>query len=273
MDFLISIRDYVAQGGIHLLFSAICAIVFVIVGFKLSGWIVKLISHGRGLSHLDESVRTFILSFIGVALKVLVVVVAATIIGINGTVLSAVLGSAGLAVGLAMQGSLANFAGGLMILFFRPFKVGDFVTAAGESGTVTEIGIFYTKLMTIDNKCVTIPNGAISNATVTDYSTADRRRVDLEFSVAYGSDIDKVKKVILTVVSANDKVLDDPAPFTALLRQDASALVFVVRAWCATGDYWSVYFNLMENMKKAFDSVGISIPYSQLDVHLVGKDQ
>ena len=272
MEFLTLIRDYIAQGGINLLFSAICAIVFVIVGFKLSGWIVKLLGRSPAFKRMDAGVRTFLNSFIGVGIKVLVIVVDATIVGINGTVLSTVIGSVGLAIGLATQGSLSNLAGGLMIIFFRPFKVGDYVTAAGESGTVKEIGVFYTKLMTIDNKCVTIPNASVSSATVVDYSTADLRRVDLEFSVAYGSDIDKVKKVILTVASANEKVLTDPAPFTALLRQDQSALVFVVRAWCVTADYWNVYFNLMENMKKAFDSVGIAIPYNQLDVHLVNKD-
>ena len=160
-----------------------------------------------------------------------------------------------------------------MILIFRPFKVGDYIDNHTDSGTVKEIGIFYTTLVTPDNKTITVPNGLLSNATVVNYSTNDTRRVDIEFSVAYGSDIDKVTKVMLTVAGASEKVLKDPAPFASLLRHDANALVFVIRAWCDSSEYWNVYFYLEENMKKAFDAVGIEIPFSQLDVHFDKTEQ
>lgn len=263
-----AIKTYIAQGGINLIFSAICALVFVLVGFKLSGWIVKLMKKSRAFQKLDESVATFAGSVIGVALKILVIIIAATIVGIDATALSAVLGSAGLAIGLALQGSLSNFAGGMMILFFRPFKVGDYIDNHSDSGTVREIGIFYTTIDTPDNKRITIPNGALSNATVVNYSAEETRRVDFEFAVSYDSDIDEVIKVMLTVALSHNLVLRDPAPFAALLRQDSSAIVFVLRAWTNSADYWTVFFDIQEQMKKSFDKANIKIPYNQLDVHI-----
>ena len=272
MEFLESILNtikvFVTQNAINFIFSAICALVFILIGFKLSSWLVKALKKSKGFSKLDASAASFIGSFIGITLKILVVVVAASIVGIDVTALSAVFATAGVTVGLALQGSLSNLTGGLMILIFRPFKVGDYIDNHSDSGTVREIGIFYTTLDTPDNKRITIPNGLLSNATVVNYSAEPLRRVDMEFSVAYTSDIDKVNDVMLTVVKANEKVLGDPAPFVALLRQDASALVFVARAWVKSEDYWDVYFYLCETMKKAFDTVGIEIPYDQLDVHV-----
>ncbi len=263
-----TIKNYVAEGGVNLIFSAICALIFVLVGFKLSGWIVKLMKKSRGFKKLDESFATFIGSLVSVALKIIVIIIAATIVGIDATALSAILGSAGLALGLALQGSLSNFAGGMMILFFRPFKVGDYIDNHSDAGTVQEIGIFYTTLSTPDNKVITVPNGALSNATVVNYSVKDTRRVDFEFTASYTSSIDEVIKVMLTVALTNDKVLRDPAPFAALNRQDASALVFTLRAWTTSANYWDVYFGIQEQMKKAFDKAGIEIPFNQLDVHI-----
>ena len=264
---LATVKAFVTGSVINFIFSALCALVFILVGFKASGWIVDMIKKSKGFKKLDDSVESFLASLINITLKILVVVIAATIVGIDVTALSAVLATAGVTVGLALQGSLSNLTGGIMILIFRPFKVGDFIDNHSDSGTVKEIGIFYTTLHTADNKTITVPNGLLSNATVVNYSTQATRRVDMEFSVAYTSDIDQVNKVMRTVVEANDKVLKDPAPFVALLRQDASALVFVVRAWVQSSDYWNVYFYLCENMKKAFDTMGIEIPFNQLDVH------
>lgn len=271
MEFLQGILDtvkgFITGSAINFVFMAICAIVFVAIGFKLSSWFVGRLRKGKNFQKLDDSVESFLASFINIALKALIVIIAAAIVGIDVTAFSAVLASAGVTVGLALQGSLSNLTGGIMILIFRPFKVGDFIDNHTDSGTVTEIGIFYTTLHTPDNKTITVPNGLLSNATVVNYSTEATRRVDMEFSVAYTSDIDKVNKVMRTVTEANEKVLKDPAPFVSLLRQDASALVFVVRAWVKSEDYWDVYFYLGENMKKAFDTVGIEIPFNQLDVH------
>lgn len=268
MDVLNSIKTYVAQGGINLVFSAICALIFVLVGFKFSGWVVKLLKKSRSFKKLDESAASFIASLINVVLKIVIVIIAATIVGIDATALSAVLGSAGLAIGLALQGSLSNFAGGVMILFFRPFKVGDFIDNHSDSGVVREIGIFYTTIETPDNKCITVPNGALSNATVVNYSTKSTRRVDFEFTASFDSDIDEVIKVMLTVALSNAKVMRDPAPFAALNRQDASALIFTLRTWVKSEDYWTVYFDIQEQMKKAFDKNDIEIPFQKLDVHI-----
>ena len=270
MEILNEIKTFLATGGINLLFGAICAIIFVLIGFKLSGVLVRVLNRSHGYAKLDSSVKSFLNSMISIGTKVLVVVIAATILGIDGTALSTVLGTAGLAIGLALQGSLSNFAGGVMILFFKPFGVGDFIDNHTDSGTVKEIGIFYTTIVTPDNKRITIPNGALSNATVVNYSAEERRRVDLEFTAAYSTDIDKALRVMRAVAEAHALVLKEPAPLVRLVRQDASALSFAVRVWCKSIDYWTVYFDLNESMKKAFDKVGIEIPFNQLDVHING---
>ena len=268
MEFLNLVKTYVSQGGINLVFSAICALVFVLIGFKLTGIVVKFVKKTHAFKKLDESAASFLGSLIGISLKILVVVIAAIIVGIDATALSAVLGSAGLAIGLALQGSLSNFAGGIMIIFFKPFKIGDYIDNHSDAGTVRDIGIFYTTIATPDNKIITIPNGALSNATVVNYSTETTRRVDFEFTASYDSDIDKVIKTILTVALSNSLVLRDPAPFAALSKQESSALVFTLRTWVDAKDYWTVYFEMQEQMKKAFDAQGIEIPFSQLDVHI-----
>ena len=274
LDSLINtIKAFVTGSVINFIFLAICALVFIVIGFKLSSWIAKKVKTSKGLEKMDTSLAGFLCSFISIALKVLVVVVAATIVGFDVTALSAVLATAGVTAGLALQGSLTNLTGGLMILFFRPFKVGDYIDNHTDSGTVSEIGIFYTTLNTPDNKTITVPNGLLSNATVVNYSTKSTRRVDMEFSASYGSDIDMVNKVMLTVAGANDKILKDPAPFAALIRQEANSLVFVLRVWCNSADYWNVYFYLEESMKKAFDIKGIEIPFNQLDVHISDKTE
>ena len=267
-----TVQNFVTGSVINFIFLAICALVFVLIGFKLSSFVVTLIKKSKSFQKLDASIESFLASFINISLKILVVIIAATIVGFDVTALSAVIATFGVTAGLALQGSLSNLTGGIMILIFRPFKLGDYIDNHTDSGTVREIGIFYTTLLTPDNKTITVPNGLLSNATVVNYSTQNTRRVDLEFTVAYGSDIDKVLKVMRTVASANDKVLDEPAPFVALLRQDASALVFVIRAWCESAEYWNVYFYLEENMKKAFDAVGIEIPFPQLDIHHKNND-
>lgn len=266
-SFVNTVKVFITQSAVNFVFSAICALVFVLIGFKLSSLFVKLLKKSKTFQKLEDSLESFIASFINISLKLMTVIVAATIVGIDVTAFSAILAAAGVTVGLALQGSLSNLTGGLMILIFHPFRVGDYIDNHTDSGTVREIGIFYTTLDTPDNKRITIPNGLLSNATVVNYSAEATRRVDMEFSVAYSSDIDKVLKVMRTVTEANNKVLQDPAPFVALLRQDASALVFVVRAWVQSADYWSVYFYLCENMKKAFDATEIEIPFNQLDVH------
>ena len=178
------------------------------------------------------------------------------------------LASCGVAIGLALQGSLSNFAGGLMILFFKPFKVGDFIEASGESGVVTEITVVYTVLTTPDNKRVTIPNGSLTNSVIENYSAEPLRRVDLTFSTDYGCDIDMVKTVIGKLVEEHPLALAEPEPFVRLSAHGDSALTYAVRVWCKSEDYWTVHFDLTESVKKAFDQHDISIPYPQMDVHI-----
>ena len=271
-DILATVSNFVTGNVINFIFLSLCAIAFVAIGFGLSSLLIKLIKGNKFFKRLDATAGKFILSLISITLKILVVVAAAAIVGIDVTAFSAVLATFGVTIGLALQGSLSNLTGGIMILIFRPFKIGDYIDNHTDSGTVKEIGIFYTTLTTPDNKNITIPNGLLSNATVVNYSTNDTRRVDLEFPVAYGSDVEKVTKVMLTVAAANDKILSDPEPFAALLRQDDRALYFVIRAWCNSDDYWDVYFALTENMKKGFDAMGIEVPLRKFDVHVENEN-
>ena len=176
-------------------------------------------------------------------------------------------GVSSLAIGLALQGSLANIAGGFVLVIAKPFAIGDFIISGDISGTVEEIGIFHTKIITIDNKRIVVPNSTISNATLVNATAMKTRRVDLTFTASYDNDIDKVERVLTEVCRAHRLVLDDPAPFARLSAHKDSALEYTVRAWCNTDDYWTVYFDLFRDVKNAFDKNGISIPYPQVDVH------
>ena len=187
------------------------------------------------------------------------------------TSMVAVIGSAGVAIGLALQGGLSNIAGGLMIMIFRPFSVGDYISSSSGDGTVASIGIYHTTLVTPDCRRVVIPNSALTSSTVTNYSAEPRRRVDLDFSASYGDDIDKVRAAILSVANGIPQVLKDPAAEVMVSEHSDSAVKYRVRAWCKGEDYWTVYFALQENVKRAFDEAGISIPFPQVDVHMVDE--
>ena len=263
-----AILGFLTSFGIKLL----AAIIVLVVGIKLAGWIVKKLGKSKGFERLDTSVGHFLLSAVKILLYIVIVITAAGIIGIPATSFITVLASAGVAIGLALQGSLANIAGSIMILFFRPFKIGDYIEGNGVSGTVEDINLFYTVINTPDNKTITCPNGALSNGNIINYSTKDTRRVDLTFSVAYDSDIEKVKGIILAIINSEECVIKELEPFVALSAHNESSLDFVVRAWCKSADYWTLYFDLLEKVKKAFDVAGIEIPYPQMDVH-VKKDR
>lgn len=260
--------EKIIEGLIELGSKLIGLILILIIGFKLVKLIIKFLNKSKGFNKLEKSVRTFITSFIGIVLKVLVFITALGYLGIPMTSIITVFGSATLAIGLALQGGLTNMTGGLLLLIFKPFKVGDFIDCSGGSGTVAEITIFYTILDTPDNKRVVIPNGSLSNDHIVNYSTHATRRLDLKFTVGYDSDIDKVKKILVDTVNLEEKVLKDEEIFARLSEHGDSALVFTVRVWVNTSDYWDVKFNLEENVKRAFDKNGIEIPYPQLDVHL-----
>lgn len=256
--------DGCISGASRLVFASLV----LIIGFKLTKVIVNLMGKSKGFQKIDPGASSFLQSFIKIVLKVVVILSAAGILGVPMTSFITILGSAGVAIGLALQGSLTNIAGGLIILLFKPFNVGDTITAGDITGVVSSIGAFYTKILTFDNQVVVIPNGTISNQTLINVSDCDTRRVDITFSVGYECDHNKVKEVLLNVAKNHPKVLSDPEPMARLTQHGDSALDFTYRVWCKTEDYWDVYFDMEEMVKEEFDKNNISIPYPQLDVHI-----
>ena len=218
---------------------------------------------------MEKGLRTFIHAALRVVLWLLTLCIVLDYIGVPMTSLVALIGVLGLAVSLAIQGTLSNLAGGIQVLVSQPFKAGDYVEAGGVSGTVKEVGLAYTKLATVDNKVISVPNGQISGEKIINYTAEEKRRVDLTFSAAYGDPPEKVIGTIRQVVGAHPKALFTPEPFIRVNAFRDSSVEYVVRVWCATGDYWPLYHDLLEQVKAAFDREGISMPFSQLDVHLV----
>lgn len=243
------------------------ALLLLIIGFKLTSLITKKIAAAKALNKIDASTRGFIQSVINVLLKCLVGITALAVLGVPMTSMIAVIGSCGLAVGLALQGSLSNIAGGFIILVFKPFSVGDYITSGEISGTVEDIGIFHTKVLTNDNRRIIVPNSTISNATLTNVSALSLRRVDLTFTASYNTDISLVEKTLLSVCENHSMALSDPAPFARLSAHKDSALEYTVRVWCKADDYWTLYFDLIRDVKYAFDKAGVEIPYPQVNVH------
>lgn len=247
--------------------KAVIAIVSLIVGF----WIIKRVVatfETQLTKRAEKTLARFLSSLFSVFLKAILIITVASYIGLETTSLIAVLGAAGLAVGLALQGSLANFAGGVLILLFKPFKVGDLIEAQGFIATVREIQIFNTILLSADNRLIVIPNGKLSNESLVNINHEPTRRVDFVFGVGYDDDLDKVKSIIDKVTDAEERVLKDPAKVIVLSELADSSVNFTVRLWVNTPDYWGVYFDTHMAMKKAFDAEGISIPFPQRDVHL-----
>ena len=220
---------------------------------------------------VDTILISFVRNIAYVTAMAFVILAVLAKLGIQTTSFIAILGAAGLAIGLALQGSLSNFASGVMLVLFRPFKVGDFIEGGGTAGTVEEMLIFSTRLKTPDNREVFVPNGAITSGTIVNYSAKETRRADLVFGVGYEDDIAKVKQVIDEVMNADERILKDPAPTVGLVELGDNSVNIVVRPWVNAADYWGVYFDLNENMKLRFDKEGISIPYPQRDVHLHQK--
>ncbi len=266
-DLLDWLVDLITSLGIKVLIG----ILILAVGFFIIKAIKKIIKSSKRLDKIDLSVRSFLASFTTISLYIALFITLAMVWGIPVTSFLTLLASCGVAIGLALQGSLANFAGGLMILIFHPFKVGDYIEAAGEGGTVSEITVVYTVLLTPDNKRITIPNGSITNAVIRNYSAENTRRVDLTFCADYSCDMEKVKSIILNVAGNHQKVFKDPAPFVRATKQAESAIEYTARIWCNKADYWDVYFDVLETVKKAFDQNGITIPYPQMDVHIKEK--
>lgn len=239
----------------------IAAILIWIIG----SWSIRLILKGTRKAmekrDYDVSLKKFLINLFSWVLKIVLVIVVLGTVGVETTSFAAILASVGLAIGLALQGSLGNFAGGVLIMIFKPIKIGDYIEAQSESGTVKEIGIFTTKLSTPDNKEIIIPNGALSNGNITNYSIEDTRRVDFTFGVGYDSDIKKTKTVILSVIDAHPLILKDPAAAVNVSELADSSINFFTRVWVKKEDYWAVKFDIIEQTKEALDAAGIEIPY------------
>ena len=253
--------------------KVIAAIAVFIVGRWIAKLLTTFIEKVMNKRHVDPTIVSFVANLTYMALLVFVVLAALGQLGIQTTSFIAVIGAAGLAIGLALQGSLSNFAAGFLMIIFRPFKVGDFIEGAGVAGTVEAIHIFTTQLLTPDNKTIIIPNASLTAGNITNYSAKGTRRVDLVFGIGYGDDVDHAKKAISDVLAKEERILKDPAPAIMLVELADSSVNFAVRPWVLAADYWGVYTALTENIKKSFDAEGISIPFPQRDVHVYKHDE
>lgn len=251
--------------------AIIKAIIIFIVGRFLIRLLNKFVSRILSKRDIDPSVRTFVGSLVNVTLMILLIVSVVGALGVQTTSFAALLASAGVAIGMALSGNLSNFAGGLIILIFKPYKVGDYIESQGVSGSVKEIQIFHTVLNTPDNKIIYIPNGSLSSSAVINYSYQTTRRVDWTFGVEYGTDYEKVKMQLEEIIQKDARILSVPAPQVALNQLADSSVNFVVRVWVKSGDYWDVFFDINKNVYQTFNEVGINFPFPQLTVHQAGN--
>jgi len=265
------------QMSIRGLLSVGSRILIALVLLFVGRWIIRSLRKGvnRVLTNrkVEASLRSFLMSLVNITLTLFLIIVIIGILGIDTTSFIAVFASAGLAVGMALSGTLQNFAGGVMILIFKPFKVGDFIEAQGQSGTVKEIQLFNTVINTVDNKTILIPNGGLSTGIINNYSKENSRRVDWTFGIGYGDDYDKAKATIAELLESDGRIFKDPAYFIALTSLGDSSVNIVVRAWTASSDYWGVFFDMNEKVYKRFAEVGLNIPYPQMDVHLYRPEE
>ncbi|MDR0614151.1 MAG: mechanosensitive ion channel [Dysgonamonadaceae bacterium] len=264
---LYALRNGVVSFGQNLL---LCIVIYF-VGRKLIKYVKVFVNKLLSRQNFDPSVVSFLKSLIDIVLTAALLITIVNILGINNSSFVAILASAGVAMGMAMSGTLQNFAGGVMILIFRPYRIGDYIQAQGQEGTVKEIHIFNTEIITIDNKTVFIPNGGLSSNVIVNYNNKTTRRIDLLIGVEYGTDYDFAKSTINDILQSDERILPDPAPFIALKTLNESSVDILIRAWINTPDYWDVYFNLNEQIYKTFGKKGIGIPFPQMTVHLAGK--
>ena len=259
--------DWAMSNGIKILIG----LIILGVGWKVIKKLMKIFNSFSSRKEIDSTLHSFLGAFLELALKALLIICVLGYVGFEITGLAAVLASAGFALGLALQGSLSNFAGGVIILVMRPFQIGDYIESSSHSGTVEKIELFYTHLITPDNKAIMIPNGALSNSTIVNYSSKDTRRVDLVFGVGYEDDILHVKRVLSNIIDSCDLILKNPEPFINICEHGDSSVNIAVRVWTKTSDYWNVYFYLIEQAKIKFDEENINIPYPQMDLHIQNK--
>lgn len=266
-DVLNTIYTYLATYGLRVL----AALVILILGRWVAQIISKLIHQALLRARLDETLARFAQDLSYIAMLVFIIIAVLNKLGVNTTSFAVVIGAAGLAIGFALQGSLSNFAAGVMLIVFKPFKVGDFIEAAGQKGTVKEIQIFNTILNSPDNVRIIIPNGQVTGTEIRNYTANGTRRVDLVIGVSYEDDLKKTQQVINNVLAADDRILPEPATTVAVSELGDSSVNFVVRPWVKAADYWNVYFDLTEKIKLALDKNGITIPFPQRDVHIINE--
>ena len=256
--------EWVITRGVNVFFG----IIFLSIGWKVINKTLKRIRRILESKNADQTITRFLDNVMNVTLKTVLIIIILQYIGVNLTGLTTIVASAGVALSLALKGSLANLAGGVIILVARPFNVGDFIETTEHSGVVEKISIFYTYLVTFDNKQILIPNGILTDSSIVNYSSKEIRRVDLTFSVAYEEDVIRVKNVLINILKNNELVLEEPEFFVGISMHGDSAINFIVKAWCKTEDYWTIYYDLLETVKIKFDEEGISIPYPQMDLHV-----
>lgn len=265
------VQDLISSYGPQLLsgaFSLLGAIIVLIIGLWVIKRVVKSVRKLMKKKEIDPSLVPFLTSLLRFGLQALLIISVVSMVGIEMTSFVAVLGAAGLAVGLALQGSLSNFAGGVMILIFKPFKVGDYIEGGGHAGTVNAIQVFHTILKTPDNVTIVIPNGNLSNSSIKNYSTESLRRVDNVFGIAYGDSVDQAYSVLNSMIAADERVLKEPEPFMAVTELADSSVNITTRLWVNAADYWGVKFDMQKKVYEEFDKAGLSIPFPQMDVHL-----
>lgn len=258
----------VGEQAFYFLIRLAAAGLLLFIGSKLIKFLMNRFKHSKLYQKMDPGLASFMASGSRIVLYIILILMCFGVLGIETASFLALFTSGGVAIGLAFQGAVTNLAGGVMILLFHPFRVGDYIETTEIAGTVNAISVLYTVVLTPDNKRVTVPNGSLTNAAITNYSAEGQRRVELTFSVSYDCDIDKVKQILLSVAESDPKSLKGPAPLARLKTQSASSLDFVLRVWCAPENYWDLYFDLNENVKKALDEAGMEIPFPQMDVHM-----
>ena len=247
------------------------AAVILVAGWFVIGFLAKKIANAKKMKEYDPTLATFVYSAVNLGLKILLVVICVTILGVPASSFIALIASAGVAIGLALQGGLSNIAGGIMLLVFRPFKVGDYIVSGDNQGSVTAINIFYTTILTPDNRKIFLPNGSVSNSALVNVTAEDKRRVDLSYVISFESDLEKAKKVLKLVAGAESKVLKDPDTTVLVTEYADGAYKVSLRAWCKTEDYWAVYGSIQDKVKPAFEASGIVLGHPHLNVHLSEK--
>jgi len=262
------ITQIAAEFGLRLLY----AVLIIVVGRWVVKLLLRIIKSALEKTTVEETVRIFVANLLNTLLMVIIFIAAINQLGIETTSIIAMLGAAGLAIGLALQGSLANFAAGILIVIFRPYKVGDYIEAGSAAGTVLDIQIFSTVLKTPDNKVVVVPNGTIMDSSIVNYTGQETRRVDIIASCGYEDDIDKVKNILKDILNQDERILEEPEPRIAVSELADNSINFIVRPWVKSSDVLSVKYSILEQIKKRFDSEGISIPYPQRDVHIYNHD-